>query len=102
MPQVQAAPLTPADALMYKSAFLKLTYPTIFSGTVAGYVDSIGEGVTKVKVGDRVVSGTGIWTSKGDPKFGGLQRFTVVEEMEVIEVSPYHSVKIPRATQRLE
>ena len=52
----------------------------------AGFVDAIGEDVTKVKVGDRVVSGTGIWTSKGDHKFGGMQRFTLVEELEVIEV----------------
>jgi NADPH:quinone reductase-like Zn-dependent oxidoreductase len=64
-----------------------LTYPTVLSSMVAGVVDSIGEGVTKVKVGDRVVSGTGIWTSKGDHKFGGMQRFTIVEEFETVEVS---------------
>ena len=58
---------------------------------VAGYVDAVGEGVTKVNVGDRVVSGTKVWTSKGDPKYGGLQRFCTVEEEEVIEVSFPHS-----------
>lgn len=78
--------MTPADALFATTSFRKLTYPTIFSSTVAGYVESLGEGVTKVKVGDRVVSGTSIWTSGGDHRYGGMQRFTVVEEYEAMEV----------------
>lgn len=53
---------------------------------VAGYVDAIGEGVTKVQVGDRVVSGTSIWTSKGEHKYGGMQRFAIVEELEILNV----------------
>ena len=78
------------DAIMAKTGMLKINYPTVFSSMVAGFVDAVGEGVTKVKVGDRIVSGTNIWPSKGDSKFGGLQRFTIVDEMEVIEVRLMH------------
>jgi len=84
--RTQAAAITPMDGLMITKPVMKLNYPTIFSSVAAGFVDSIGEGVTRVKVGDRVVSGTNIWPSKGDPKLGGMQRFTIVEEEEVLEI----------------
>ncbi len=78
--------MTPLDGKMFESAIMKINYPTIFSSNVAGFVDAIGEGVTKVKVGDRVVSGTNIWPSKGNPRYGGMQRFTIVEQYEVMKV----------------
>lgn len=78
--------MTPADASMIKAPMFKLNYPTIFSSNIAGFVSAIGPDVTKVKIGDRVVSGTNIWPSRGESKFGGMQRYTIVDEYEVLEV----------------
>lgn len=64
----------------------KLKYPNIFGSPVAGFVEAVGAGVTKVEVGDRVVSSTQIWTSGGISKFGAHQRFVMVDEREVIPV----------------
>lgn len=45
-------------------------------------VHELGPGITKVKVGDRVVTSTNIWPSKGDPKFRAQQRYLVADELE--------------------
>lgn len=79
--------MTPLDANVFKNAIFDwINYPTILGNTVGGFVDAIGEGVTKVKVGDRVVSHVRVLAAKGNPRYGGYQRFTIAEELEVIEV----------------
>jgi NADPH:quinone reductase-like Zn-dependent oxidoreductase len=49
-------------------------------------VEGIGPGVSNVTIGDRIVCGTKIFSHK-KAKYGGLQRFTIVDESEVVEVS---------------
>jgi NADPH:quinone reductase-like Zn-dependent oxidoreductase len=61
-------------------------YPAVLGSPVAGVVKAIGAGVSKVEVGDRVVCGTKIFSHK-KAKYGGLQRFSVVDESEIVEVS---------------
>ena len=63
-----------------------MEYPAILGSPVAGVVEAIGAGVSKVAVGDRVVCGTKIFSHK-KAKYGGLQRFSVVDESEIVEVS---------------
>jgi NADPH:quinone reductase-like Zn-dependent oxidoreductase len=65
-------------------------YPAVLGSPVAGVVAAIGAGVSKVAVGDRVVCGTKIFSHK-KAKYGGLQRFSVVDESEIVEVSIQHS-----------
>lgn len=70
---------------------MALEYPTVLGSPVAGLVESIGPGVSKVAVGQRVVCGTKIFTHK-KPRYGGLQRFAVVDESEVLQVSCVPSI----------
>jgi NADPH:quinone reductase-like Zn-dependent oxidoreductase len=64
---------------------MTVEYPAVLGSPVAGIVEALGPGVTKISVGQRVVCGTKIFTHK-KAKYGGLQRFTVVDESEVLDV----------------
>ena len=95
--QTQAAAIQPVEAKVSKLAILKLQYPTILSSTIAGTIEAVGESVTALKVGDRVASSTNLYPNKGDPKYGGQQRFTISEARETIEVgrTPFSHVSCP-------
>ncbi|KUJ20150.1 GroES-like protein [Mollisia scopiformis] len=84
--RVQASGLQPADAKVAKLGIMNLKYPTILGSPVAGFVEAVGEDVDKVKVGERVVSGTMIFTSGGVAKFGASQRFVIVDAREVVPI----------------
>lgn len=64
---------------------MKMDYPCILGSPVAGVVEALGAGVSKVSVGDSIVCGTKVLVHK-KPMYGGLQRFCVVDESEVVEV----------------
>ena len=64
---------------------IPLEYPTVLGSPVGGVVEALGDGVTKVVIGDRVVCGTKIFTQK-KAKYGGMQRYTVVDQFEIVEV----------------
>ncbi|KAF2818910.1 GroES-like protein [Ophiobolus disseminans] len=89
---VKACAIQPADAKVAKLAILPLEYPAVLGSPVAGYVEALGAGVTKVAVGDRVVCGTKVFVGK-KAKYGGLQRFTVVDESEVVEIGTVEFTK---------
>jgi NADPH:quinone reductase-like Zn-dependent oxidoreductase len=84
--KVFACAIQPADAKVAKLAMMKVEYPAVLGSPVAGVVEAVGADVTKVSVGERVVCGTKIFTHK-KAQYGGLQRFTIVDESEVVEVS---------------
>jgi NADPH:quinone reductase-like Zn-dependent oxidoreductase len=84
--KVQACSIQPADAKVAKLAMVAVEYPAVLGSPVAGVVESVGAGVTTVAIGERVVSGTKIFSHK-KPKYGGLQRFSIVNASEVVEVS---------------
>ena len=77
--------MQPADAKVAKLAILPMEYPTVLGSPVAGTVEALGPGTSKVAIGDKVVCGTKIFVHK-KAKYGGLQRFTVVDESEIVEV----------------
>ncbi|KAF1958098.1 GroES-like protein [Byssothecium circinans] len=83
--KVHAAAIQPADEKIAKTAILKMEYPTVLGSPVAGVVESLGTGVRKVAVGERVVCGTKVFVHK-KAKYGGTQRFTVVDESEIVEI----------------
>jgi NADPH:quinone reductase-like Zn-dependent oxidoreductase len=84
--KVQACAIQPADEKVAKSAMMPMEYPTVVGSPVAGVVEAVGSGVTKVSVGERVVCGTKLFVHK-KARYGGLQRYCIVDASEVIEVS---------------
>jgi NADPH:quinone reductase-like Zn-dependent oxidoreductase len=83
--KVHACGIQPADVKVAKYALLAMEYPTVIGSPAAGIVEAVGPGVTKVSVGERVVCGTKVFVQK-KAKYGGLQRFTLVDASEVVEV----------------
>ncbi|KAF2264405.1 GroES-like protein [Lojkania enalia] len=84
--KVYASAIQPADAKIAKQAMMPMEYPAILGSPVAGTVEALGPGVKgKAAVGDRVVCGTKVFMHK-KAKYGGLQRYTVVDESEVVEI----------------
>jgi NADPH:quinone reductase-like Zn-dependent oxidoreductase len=84
--KVFACAIQPADAKVAKMAMIPVEYPAIVGSPIAGLVEAVGAGVTKISVGERIVSGTKVFTQK-KAKYGGLQRFSIVDESEVVEAS---------------
>jgi NADPH:quinone reductase-like Zn-dependent oxidoreductase len=67
---------------------INLEYPAVLGGPCAGTIEAIGDGVTRFAVGQRIVSAMKVFTQK-KAKYGGLQRFAVVNEAECIQVNIY-------------
>jgi NADPH:quinone reductase-like Zn-dependent oxidoreductase len=86
--KVHAAPVQPAEAKVALQGILPLNYPVVLGTSCAGIVDKLGEGVTKVQVGDRVCAGLDNYARRGDPARASIQRFTLAFEKEVIEIGP--------------
>jgi NADPH:quinone reductase-like Zn-dependent oxidoreductase len=84
--KVFACAIQPADAKVAKMAMIPVEYPAIVGSPIAGLVEAVGAGVTKISVGERIVSETKVFTQK-KAKYGGLQRFSIVDESEVVEAS---------------
>jgi NADPH:quinone reductase-like Zn-dependent oxidoreductase len=84
--KVHASGIQPADTKVSKHAMLDIPYPTVLGSPVAGVVEAVGPGVTKVSVGERVASATRVFITK-IAAYGGLQRYTLVAAAEVVEVS---------------
>jgi NADPH:quinone reductase-like Zn-dependent oxidoreductase len=84
--KVFATSIQPADAKVGKLAMIPMEYPAVLGSPVAGVVEALGAKVTKVAVGDRIVCGTKIFVAK-KAKYGGLQRYCIVDESETVEVS---------------
>ncbi|KAL5376810.1 hypothetical protein DPSP01_010221 [Paraphaeosphaeria sporulosa] len=91
--KVHAVALQPADEKVAKLAIIPVEYPAVLGGPVGGIVHALGEGVTRVAVGDRVSCGTLIF-KKHKPKYGGTQRYTLVSEQEVIEIGDTDFTKV--------
>jgi hypothetical protein len=98
--KVFASAIQPADAKVAKLALIPMEYPTILGSPVAGVVEAVGAGVTKVSVGERVVSGTKIFSHK-KAKYGGLQRFSIVDASEIVEVRKEVSLSINLANKTM-
>lgn len=75
-----AVAINPLDWLLQENALLPwLDYPAILGSDVAGEVVVVGPGVTRFKIGDRVL-GQAVGTTVNDPAQGAFQTHTVVPE----------------------
>ncbi|ETN37054.1 uncharacterized protein HMPREF1541_08044 [Cyphellophora europaea CBS 101466] len=86
--KVRAAAIQPAEGKIAHQAILPLTYPAILGSTCAGTVDALGANVTKVSVGDRVSGGLANYARRGDPAHASLQRYTLADVSEVVDIGP--------------
>ncbi|KAL1984179.1 hypothetical protein VTN96DRAFT_9400 [Rasamsonia emersonii] len=80
--RARAVAINPVDCfiqIMGNALFSWLQYPFILGSDVAGEVAEVGSGVTRFKVGDRVV-GTGIGRVTNNPAEGAFQEYVVVLE----------------------
>ena len=85
--QVMAAPIQPAEAKQfYNQVMPRFKYPGILGSQCSGFVDAIGSDITKVKLGDRVAAGLNNYANGGDPTRASLQRYTIAEEYEVVNI----------------
>jgi hypothetical protein len=97
--KIHAAPIQPAEGkVALAGIFPNFKYPAILGSTCAGVVDAIGEGVTKVQVGDRVAAGLNNYANGGDPARASLQRFAIAEDFEVVPIGP--TLSFPDAVAR--
>lgn len=84
--KVHAGALQPGDAMVAKLAIVPIDYPAVLGVPIAGVVEALGPGVTKVCVGDRIFCATKILSHK-KAKYGGLQRFSIVDAAQAVLVS---------------
>ncbi|KAE8150648.1 chaperonin 10-like protein, partial [Aspergillus avenaceus] len=75
----QAFAIQPLDARTRAVGYIDLPYPFILGVGVAGTVETVGHSVTRIQVGDRVVSDTPAYQLK-DSRYGGWQRFVLSKE----------------------
>jgi NADPH:quinone reductase-like Zn-dependent oxidoreductase len=82
--RVEAVAINPADAisgLLRRIIAPRLRYPTVIGSDVAGTVSDVGDGVTAVRPGDRVLGfATGFDQGRGGAAEGAFQRFVAVPE----------------------
>ncbi|KAK0647808.1 Dehydrogenase azaJ [Lasiodiplodia hormozganensis] len=72
-----AVAINPVDWKIQDFAGLPLPYPNILGSDLAGVIEEVGEGVTRLKKGDRVMAFSPS-IATGNPAHGAYQRYTVV------------------------
>jgi NADPH:quinone reductase-like Zn-dependent oxidoreductase len=72
--------------MVAKLAIVPVDYPAVLGVPIAGVVEGVGPGVTKVSFGDRIFCATKILSHK-KAKYGGLQRFSIVDAAQAVLVS---------------
>lgn len=81
--------IQPLDAKMHNSDYSGAggisSYPSILGTNLAGVVHAVGDGVRRLKNGDRVIADTAAYT-EGDIRMGAWQRFVIVREDTVAKV----------------
>lgn len=74
-----AVAINPIDGKLQALAFYPIPYPTILGQDVAGEVVSVGSGVTRFKVGDRVIgNAAGFGTKKDTDR--AFQAYTILQD----------------------
>lgn len=80
-----AAAVNPVDWKIQDYGFILKTYPNVCGTDVAGEVYEVGEGVTHVKKGDRVL-GHCLSLANSDPAYGGFQLYTICNALLVSKI----------------
>ena len=80
-----AVAVNPVDWKIQDSGYFVTDYPNVLGTDVAGTVDSVGEGVTRFKKGDRVLAHA-VGLSTGKAANGGFQLYTSTMEILVSKI----------------
>ncbi|KAL1625540.1 hypothetical protein SLS56_007287 [Neofusicoccum ribis] len=96
-----AVAANPVDWKIQEFAGLPLPYPNILGSDLAGTVEEVGEGVTRLTKGQRVMAGFSPSIATGNPANGAYQHYTVVPEILVSpipnELDFEHATVLPLA-----
>ncbi|MDT8910031.1 zinc-binding alcohol dehydrogenase family protein [Amycolatopsis sp. PS_44_ISF1] len=103
--RVRAVAMNPVDALhglLYRVILPWLAFPAVIGNDVAGEIAEVGDGVTRLRPGDRVLGhAVGVERSRNRPAEGAFQRYVVLMEHLVSPVPdtlPFeHAAVLPLA-----
>jgi len=96
--KVHSCAIQPIDAKVARLGIMPLEYPAILGSQVAGVISAVGADVTTFSVGDRVV-GTTKAVAQKKAKFGGLQRFAILDASGLVEVSEGFQILMAKPNQ---
>lgn len=97
--KVEAVGLCPMDWLIQtlgNDLFPFIQYPYIGGTDIAGQVTAVGQGVTRIATGDRVL-GTALQLSSMQPREGGFQKYAVLQA-HMTTVVPQHVSSVDAST----
>ncbi|KAJ3289226.1 hypothetical protein HDU79_004239 [Rhizoclosmatium sp. JEL0117] len=81
----KALAVNPVDYIM-RDGFQVGSWPVVLGSDVAGIVSAVGNQVTNVKVGDRVLAYAQAFAMKGKPDFGAFQEQVLVPSHLVVPI----------------
>jgi NADPH:quinone reductase-like Zn-dependent oxidoreductase len=81
----RAVAINPVDGSLQNLAWLPMHYPTILGQDVAGEVVAVGAGVTRFKIGDRVLGQALGLTTQRDSDHA-FQQYTIVNSKVATEI----------------
>ncbi|KAF8343636.1 chaperonin 10-like protein [Amanita rubescens] len=81
--KIHSAAVNPMDWMIRKYDVLVESYPVVLGGDVAGDVEELGEGVTNVSVGDRILVQATRWYRRGG---SGFQQYGVFQAALVVKI----------------
>ncbi|GAA5860977.1 hypothetical protein JCM5353_006131 [Sporobolomyces roseus] len=93
--KVHAVSIQPVDWKIREYDFFVKKYPFILGTDVAGVVEQVGEGVSHVKVGDRVL-GHALGLGTYDPRHSAFQEYAVIHGTTIARIPS--SISFERAT----
>ncbi|GAA5884507.1 hypothetical protein JCM16303_000002 [Sporobolomyces ruberrimus] len=83
--KVHSVSIQPVDWKIREYDFFVKEYPFILGTDVAGTVEEVGEGVSHVKVGDRVL-GHALGLGTYDPRHSGFQAYSVIHGTTIAKI----------------
>ncbi|PMD18134.1 GroES-like protein, partial [Hyaloscypha hepaticicola] len=90
--------INPVDWKIQSYGFPNYKYPDILGRDIAGEIVEIGQDVTRLHLGQRVIAHA-LGRLVGDPAYGGFQLYTVAKEITVASIpdslSYEHAVVLP-------
>ncbi|OQN98935.1 hypothetical protein B0A48_15281 [Cryoendolithus antarcticus] len=86
--EVHSVAVNPIDHIMQDSDLFHIKYPAIFGGDIAGHIVEVGDKVSDMKVGTRVIANGSVYGAN-NPAYGAFQKYALVHSTSVAEL-PYN------------
>nr|OQO15918.1 hypothetical protein B0A51_16363 [Rachicladosporium sp. CCFEE 5018] len=87
--EVHSVAVNPIDHIMQDSDLFHIKYPAIFGGDIAGHIVEVGDKVSDMKVGTRVIANGSVYGAN-NPAYGAFQKYALVHSTSVAEL-PYNN-----------